>query len=72
MLKGLNSVLTLLVLLSVGSVTASADSIVAWGDDDFGLVSGTPTGSGCTAVAGGEYTSYALAAVPEPSDCSCC
>ena len=51
-----------------------AGAIAAWGSNYFGDVSQAPTGSGFTAIAGGNFTGYALmtvvaapTAVPEPS-----
>ena len=66
--------LGLACLITMGSKAqiAVAGSIAAWGLDDFGQVSNTPTGTGFTAIAGGFYHGYALRAeqpptVPEPS-----
>jgi hypothetical protein len=61
-------------LVTMGSTAqiAVAGSIVAWGNDDYGQVSNTPTGTGFTAIASGYLNGYALRAeqtpaVPEPS-----
>jgi len=45
-------------------------TIVAWGTDNFGEVSNTPTGGGFTFIAAGYKNGYALSsspAVPEPT-----
>ncbi len=52
--------LALLGLVAFGG-TAKADSIVSWGYDNYDQVSGTPAGSGFTAIAGGDHHSLALA-----------
>ena len=39
-----------------------ASTVVAWGDNRWGQVSNAPTGTGFTAIAGGDYTVYALRA----------
>ena len=66
--------LGLACLVTMGSQAqiAVAGSIAAWGTNDYGQVSNTPTGTGFTAIAGGGLHGYALRAeqtpaVPEPS-----
>ncbi|MFN9269672.1 MAG: PEP-CTERM sorting domain-containing protein [Planctomycetaceae bacterium] len=56
--------LGLACLVTMGSTAqiAVAGSIVAWGNDDYGQVSGTPTGTGFTAIASGGFHGYALRA----------
>jgi hypothetical protein len=56
--------LGLACLFTIGSTAqiAVAGSIVAWGEDTYGQVSNTPTGTGFTAIAGGGYHGYALRA----------
>jgi len=51
-------------LVTMGSTAqiAVAGSIVAWGNDDYGQVSNTPTGTGFTAIASGANHGYALRA----------
>jgi hypothetical protein len=55
------------------SLSRCAESrIVAWGSDEFGLKSNTPSGTGFTAIALGRFQGLALRAeqppaVPEPS-----
>ena len=55
-----------------GAPGAHADSIVSWGYDDHNQVSGTPSGTGYTAIAHGWNHSLALQVqagptVPEPA-----
>ena len=70
----------LTVLVAVGTITLLAHSgpfcgqalsgtIASWGYDNLNQVTGTPTGTGFGAIAGGGYHGLALSAdiVPEPS-----
>jgi hypothetical protein len=51
-----------LLVLAAGTLGAQAGSIAAWGNNSEGEVSGAPTGTGFTAIAGGGYNGYALRA----------
>ena len=46
---------------TMGNGAAQAGSIVSWGYDGYGVVSGAPTGTGYTAIAGGIGNGLALA-----------
>ncbi|MFN0199740.1 MAG: hypothetical protein ACKVT0_23550, partial [Planctomycetaceae bacterium] len=49
-------------VLAASPQLSHAGAIVAWGIDDFGQVSGVPTGGDFIAIAGGACNGYALRA----------
>ncbi len=54
-----------LICLLTCAHPVNAGTVVAWGDNGGGEVSGAPTGTGFTAIAGGYSDGYAL--TPEPA-----
>ncbi len=65
--------LSLILVATLATTAVDAESIVSWGADSYNQVSGTPSGTGYIAIAGGDYHSFALQpqtvgpAVPEPA-----
>ena len=57
--------LSLVVVMQPQALSGTVGAITSWGHNDYGQVSGTPTGTGFTHIAAGSYHSLAFT-IPEP------